>query len=275
MSMRYLLASWVSRLASLDIFRSRTSARSSSLDGADGELREWSEIGRVNRSMKNRIQHLEELKEQVAESSTEDHGYTLTEEEIDRLRCILARAPSVKFSSIEGLDGTLAAIACSPLIARTSDVVNLLYGHMNSADSFVFESPEEKDEFENLVLYYLFYVHSLIAKLSDSYAPKIDDGFDRGLIWASGFVFGMDLTEGFWNEMQCCRVLTKHSTVTLGTYAMYMQLLASASESGDKSLQSKYSTPKFIRDAVAKGIRELVMLLYHNSLYLKFKYIKQ
>lgn len=199
----------------------------------------------------------------------------LSSDEFARLRLMLSRAPSVQFSSLEGFDGMLAAIVCSPLVASPTAVPAVLHDIMRSADNFQFIDEEERDDFEHLVLYHLYYTKNQLAELSDDYTPLVDHGDEKGLIWATGFSAGMGLCVEFWTDVLKCSVPVGRLKKPLRKYAVYILALARSSIFDEQGEHAGLSLPYSLRAELADNVKELAMLMYHGTLRLKIKHWKE
>jgi len=122
----------------------------------------------------------------------------LSEAEFDRLEEIL-QFDEERGLPVEGVDGFFAALVCSPILARPTEWMPIVWGG---------EPPEWKstDEAQEAISLLMRLWNQVASSIDDgSFAPLMSSGTDENdnevmlpHIWCMGFVEGMRVHEEYW-----------------------------------------------------------------------------
>lgn len=123
----------------------------------------------------------------------------LSSEEINRLDEILSRAPHTAYSSMEGLDGFLAATALSPQRYLTGRFLDRVCDEMEKDGKECFLSLTEEIEFKILIMRYVHHLLLVLADDSQKYVPILQEHGHRGKDWAVGFEFQIGTDGLYWD----------------------------------------------------------------------------
>jgi len=187
----------------------------------------------------------------------EDLNQPLTEEEIDTLDAFLASLDG-EIPSFEALDGLFCALRCAPTMVMPSHYLPVILG-----DDDGFEELEQAKNILTLITRQWNTVSEGLREAleaEDVYAPVLlmnEEGEPTGNDWAEGFLVGVSMTEGDWEDFI--------EDEELGQLLVPMMVLA----------HEHHPDPKMRpAEITAEGRQELLQMMF-NSLILIFAYFEQ
>lgn len=125
----------------------------------------------------------------------------LSDEELSQLEYVLMRAPHVDYSSLEGLEGFLVAIAISTRTIDFGWVQDSMCDEMKDGSNFHFNDSAEDVAFRVLVIRHFQYIFHLIDEMGSQYKPTLQFTERRGEKWARGFSRAVDDNDWFWDVL--------------------------------------------------------------------------
>ncbi len=126
----------------------------------------------------------------------------LTDAELDRLEEFLAQCKSGSAMTVEELDGFFSALIAGPETVPPSEYLPEVFGS-EGGEGGEFQNVEEANEILALLMRHW---NSIVAELSagEPHVPLLfeaEDGTVQGNDWAEGFMHGVTIHPGTWDEM--------------------------------------------------------------------------
>lgn len=125
----------------------------------------------------------------------------LSSEELGNLDEILSKASHPEFSSMEGLDGFLVALALSPNVSYAGYYLDGVCDKMKKGDKICFESAADEIKFRFLALRHLQYLLLVLDDKNQKYAPILREMENQGSDWAKGFLHQNSMDDMYWDDL--------------------------------------------------------------------------
>jgi len=128
--------------------------------------------------------------------------YPLTDAEFERLGSFLGGIKTGRAMNLETMDGFFAAVICGPEMVTPGECLPHIWGTEDPGHR-LFQSVDEAKEIMDLILRHWNTIARILFEGRVYFPLLLEDesGLAHGNDWANGFLRGMKLRHGNWNEL--------------------------------------------------------------------------